>query len=151
MTLGAAPGKIILFGEHAVVYGRPALAAPVTQVQAQVEVSDSPRAGIWIEAPEIGVHAEMGELPPAHPLAAAVAGTLQALDPPLALPPLLRNGGSRRGVDIRIASTIPVASGLGSGAAVSVALIRALSAHLGRPLEDHDLRQCRPTPSAELA
>jgi mevalonate kinase len=139
MTLGSAPGKIILFGEHAVVYGRPALAVPVTQVQAQVEVLDSPQAGIWIEAPDIGVHAEMGDLPPGHPLAAAISGTLQALDPPLALPPFLRNGGSRRGVEIQIASTIPVASGLGSGAAVSVALIRALSTHLGRPLTDEQV------------
>lgn len=136
MTVASAPGKIILFGEHAVVYGRPALAAPVTQVQAQVEVSDLGQAGIWIEAPGIGLRAELGELPPAHPLAAAIAGTLRALDPPLALPPFLRNGGSQRGVEIRITSTIPVASGLGSGAAVSVALIRALSAHVGRPLTD---------------
>jgi len=37
---------------------------------------------------------------------------------------------------IRITSTIPVAAGLGSGAAVSVALIRALSAFLGHPLSD---------------
>ena len=136
MTLASAPGKIILFGEHAVVYGWPALAVPVTQVQAQVEVSDSVQAGIWIDAPEIGVQTGMGDLPTAHPLASAIMGTLEALAPPLALPPFLQNGGSRRGVSIHIASIIPVASGLGSGAAVSVALIRALSAHLGHPLTD---------------
>jgi mevalonate kinase len=37
MITACAPGKIILFGEHAVVYGRPALAVPVLQVQAQVK------------------------------------------------------------------------------------------------------------------
>jgi mevalonate kinase len=37
---------------------------------------------------------------------------------------------------VHITSTIPVASGLGSGAAVSVALLRAFSAFLGKPLPD---------------
>jgi mevalonate kinase len=128
MTTAHAPGKIILFGEHAVVYGRPALAVPVTQVQATAEVEDAPRPGIWIEAPDVRLQARYDRLPPTNPLAAAIGETLSALqiDPP---PPL----------KIQVHSSIPVASGLGSGAAVSVALIRALAAHLGRPLPDEQV------------
>jgi mevalonate kinase len=121
----SAPGKIILFGEHAVVYGRPALAVPVTQVHAEVELSESAAPGIWIDAPDIGLHAELNALPPTHPLAAVIHSLFSGLGihpfPNLAL---------------RLTSTIPVASGLGSGAAVSVALVRALSAWLERPLSD---------------
>ena len=121
----SAPGKVILFGEHAVVYGQPALAVPVMQVHADVQVSDSPRPGIWIEAPDIDLHAELNTLSSDHPLAAVIHNLFFALsiDP---FPSLHLN----------IDSTIPVASGLGSGAAVSVALIRALSTYIGHPLSD---------------
>jgi mevalonate kinase len=76
MTKASAPGKIILFGEHAVVYGRPALAVPVTQVHADVEVSDASRPGIWIDAPDINVHAELNTFPSDHPIAAAIHNLL---------------------------------------------------------------------------
>ena len=130
MTIASAPGKIILFGEHAVVYGRPALAVPVTQVHADVEVSDGSRAGIWITAPDIDLHAELNSLPSDHPIASVIHNLFFSLgiSP---FPPL----------EIKITSTIPVASGLGSGAAVTVALLRALSAFLIHPLSDEQINQ----------
>lgn len=116
MITSSAPGKIILFGEHAVVYNRPALAVPVMQVHVDVEILASSRAGIWIDAPAVNLHAEIRTLPSNHPIA-SVINNLLSLFRISPLPPL----------EIKITSTIPVASGLGSGAAVSVALIRALS------------------------
>ncbi len=130
MTSASAPGKIILFGEHAVVYGRPALAVPVSQVHADVDVTDSAKKGIWIDAPDIDLHTKLNALPSGHPLAAVIHNLFFAfsIDP---FPNL----------QIHISSTIPVASGLGSGAAVSVAMIRALSSHLGRSITDEQVNE----------
>lgn len=128
MTTASAPGKIILFGEHAVVYGRPALAVPVIQVHADVNITASNSAGIWIQAPDINLHAELNTLPSDHPIAAVIHNLffLSRVSPFPAL-------------NIKITSTIPVASGLGSGAAVTVALTRALSAHINYPMTDEQV------------
>jgi len=128
MTTSSAPGKIILFGEHAVVYGRPALAVPVTQVHVDVEVTASDRPGIWINAPDIELHAELNTLPSDHPIATVIHNFLfiSRVSP---LPDL----------EVKITSTIPVASGLGSGAAVTVALARALSSFLDFPMPDEEI------------
>jgi mevalonate kinase len=129
----SAPGKIILFGEHAVVYKRPAIAVPVEQVAAKAIVSADLRTeagSVKILAADIGLAALLTDLPLTHPLAAAIHNTADAL-------------GVKRlpACTIKITSTIPVAAGLGSGAAVSVAVLRALSAFLGHPLPDEQVCQ----------
>jgi mevalonate kinase len=123
-----APGKIILFGEHAVVYGRPAIAAPVTQVRARAVVTALPignQGRVQITAKDIGLDCDTNSLEQDHPLLQAIRATANQLgiDP---LPAL----------HLQVSSTIPIAAGLGSGAAVSAAIARALSAFLGHPLTD---------------
>ncbi|MGE5250859.1 MAG: mevalonate kinase, partial [Bacteroidota bacterium] len=76
----------------------------------------------------VGLQAELNTLPSDHPIASAVHNLLFAL----AVSPF-------PALEISIDSTIPVASGLGSGAAVSVALTRALASFLGRPLNDEQV------------
>jgi mevalonate kinase len=127
----SAPGKVILFGEHAVVYGQPAIAVPLTQISAKATITPgigAPSGEIRIQAPDIGLHARLDHLPANQALAAAVRATRDSLG--LAQTPAFT---------LRVNSTIPVAGGLGSGAAVSVAIIRAVSAFLGHPLPDETI------------
>ncbi len=127
-TTATAPGKIILFGEHAVVYGQPAIAAPVRQVGIQATVTPAlraPKGSVQIQAPIVGLDAELNSLPEGHPVA-EVLRLLFARTKVVRVPAF----------NLRISGNIPVAAGLGSGAAVSVAILRAVSAFLGRPLED---------------
>ena len=128
LVKSSAPGKVILIGEHAVVYGRPALAVPVTQVHADVEVTDSSRSGIWIDAPDIDLHAEINTLPSDHPIASVIHNFL-----------FISRISPFPNLNIKITSTIPVASGLGSGAAVTAALTRGLASHLKFPMPDEEI------------
>lgn len=123
----SAPGKIILFGEHAVVYGQPALAVPVHKVQAEATVVDGqPGSGMVIDSPSLNLRLSMAEAA-THALVATARLVLETLDKP------------EPDVSITIRSTIPIAGGLGSGAAVSAALARALSAYLGSPIDHAEL------------
>jgi mevalonate kinase len=130
-TSTSAPGKVILFGEHAVVYGQPAVAVPVHQLTARAYARPLLRAAsgtIHILAEDIGLDADLTSLPPENPLALAIRLTLQAIgvQHPLAL-------------QLKVSSTIPLAAGLGSGAAISVAIIRAIAAFHGKPLPDEEV------------
>ena len=126
-----APGKIILFGEHAVVYGEPAIAVPVfsNQVRVVVTAQVKKKSGeIQIEAPDISLSTTFEKLEIDHPLRAALKVVLGDKDPTET--PACR---------IQISSEIPVSSGLGSSAAISAAIIRAFSAFLGQRLTDEKI------------
>jgi len=125
MAVGYASGKAILFGEHAVVYGQPAIAVPVTQVQARAEVKDVGRGqGITIVARDLGRTYKLSEAPPDDALRTIVVSTLERV-----------RVGQEKDLAITVSSTIPVARGLGSGAAVSTAIVRALLEHFDKWLD----------------
>jgi len=127
-VIASAPGKVILFGEHAVVYGRSAIAVPVMQVRATASIEPSPPgSGLTVVASDLKKRISLSSAAEDEPLTAAARLTLEHLAVPIP------------DVTITIRSTIPIASGLGSGAAVSAALVRALASFSGSPLSAEEV------------
>lgn len=102
---GHGPGKILLFGEHAVVYGQAALGLPLSR---GVKVSLTPGSGRLLVSLGKGVVARASA-------AAASPGSLA--DAVL--------GPDRSGLDVRVHFEIPPMAGFGTSAAYAVALLRA--------------------------
>ena len=128
---GIAPGKIILFGEHSVVYGRPAIAVPVNQIQATCRIETGPPGqGISIEARDLGEQYQLADLAEDNPLAAIILKTLQACQ-----------WADIPDLKLSLTSTIPMARGLGSGAAVSTAIVRALSQSVHCELDNQTISE----------
>ena len=116
-------GKIILFGEHAVVYGSRAIAAPVPlAVRARVVDDDD---GVWLVVPRWGVEQRLRTDPSKQ----------RSFEVPAAL--ILRELGlTDRSMRIEVYSELPRAMGLGGSAAVAVAIIRAMVRHFELDLSD---------------
>jgi len=117
---GTAAGKVILLGEHAVVYGKHALAVPIPGA-VSAAVREATR-GLRLEIPDWGV---------ARDIAADAAGFDAAIRTILRLLDIDRDGFT-----IHVRSRLPRGMGLGSSAALAVAIIRALDAHLGLGVDD---------------
>lgn len=124
-----APGKIILFGEHAVVYHRPAIAVPVADVRASATLHANPAGhGFRIVAPDLNRDYRLDQADADDPLATIVHLACRQLgqaDPPEAT--------------LTVTSTIPLGRGLGSGAAISTAIVKALGRYFGRRLPPSEL------------
>jgi mevalonate kinase len=112
-------GKVILLGEHAVVYGHPALAAALDR---GVTARCGPADRLRLRVPAWNIDVAAGDDHPVATALAAIAAEVGAAD-------------ARVAIDADAA--IPPAAGLGSSAALAVALARALGAHAaGQPLAD---------------
>jgi mevalonate kinase len=112
MVQASAPGKCILFGEHAVVYGQPAVAVAIDQrMSISLELSTDWRIDGMIFHPR------------KHPHVEALKQRLWTDGPPLS---------------IKVLGDIPPASGLGSSAALSVSASAALRCARGRQIKDDD-------------
>lgn len=106
-TIVSAPGKIHLLGEHVAVYGKPAFLTAINR-RLYVEIKDRKSEGLIIKTAEND-----------H-LAKDVITVFQKSFNLSLLPPM----------EIKISSTIPTGSGLGSSSALAAALIGALTKHL---------------------
>ena len=125
----SAPGKAILFGEHAVVYGIPAIAVPLSSIRARACCIDTahPLTIIAEDLPRPGQTKVAEHFDRSDPLSLMAALTMGHL-----------NTGNLTG-EIRIRSDIPIASGLGSGAAVSAALGRAIALMRNTDISNREL------------
>lgn len=110
--VGKAHSKIILMGEHSVVYGYPAISLPLNHIEVTCRVFPSERA--WT------LYAE-------DTLSMAVFACLEHL--------------GRQGAKIRcqVESMVPEKRGMGSSAAVSIAAIRAVFDYFEEEIDDQTL------------
>lgn len=120
-AVGRGHGKVILVGEHAAVYGHPVLAGAVDRA---VLLGARPAPGpLALDVAGWDLSVRAGD---DHPVATALVAVAAGL-------------GLTDGWHLEGSSDLPPAAGLGSSAALAVAMTRALAAGLGRTLTDDEV------------
>lgn len=112
--IGKSHSKIILIGEHSVVYGYPAIAIPLKKIEIECAIEEAKSNFFYDETDTLSV---------------AIFTALKYL--------------KKENVKIKykITSQIPQKRGMGSSAAVSIAAIRAIFNYFGENLEDELLEK----------
>jgi len=146
MTRSSAPGKVYLFGEHAVVYGEPAVPCAIER-RARVDVQRRTDGKLRVHSEDLslnGFTVEYGTSSDDRPdvdvsesLVSAAMGYVDgAIDQVRDV-----TGDDDVGFDVTIESDIPLGAGLGSSAAVVVAAIDAATRELGVTLDIDELAE----------
>ena len=110
---GSAHAKAILFGEHAVVYGAPAIAVPIHELAAEARV-ESAAEGLRIES-----ELYSGDASAAPTRLLPIVTAIRAA--------LAYSGRPDASIRVQILSAIPHSRGLGSSAAVAAAVARGVT------------------------
>lgn len=128
-VVASAPAKIILFGEHFVVYGEPAIVLAIDKrAYAKAEIREDNKLFLRSQNLNLAGFFDNGnfKVEEGNPKEARIK--LEPLK--CAVEKVLEMAGEKVGLNIEVNSTVPVAAGLGSSAAVASAVAAAVGAIL---------------------
>jgi mevalonate kinase len=135
----SAPAKVILFGEHFVVYGEPAIVLAINK-RAYAQAKPRKDNRIYINSHNLKASGFFkGQQFTAEKGGKEAERKLQPIK--MIIQNILGKSNERTGIDVTIKSSIPVAVGLGSSAAVAVSVAAAVSQLLNVALSERDIFQ----------
>ncbi len=125
--IGVSHAKVILLGEHAVVYGQPAIALPLTDLAMTVKIESREAGQVVLSKAYQG---------PLVALAEVYEGIRQLINR------LLKHfRADEMPFTMTITSNIPQERGMGSSAATAIAIVRAFFNFFDEPLPKQDLQR----------